>query len=108
MSEDQSTRKRSFNSPIVHQEFSDLGNERHILKVRLLQYQNVHFDKPTQPKLDIRQFLKEYKNPDGTIYTGYTQRGVSLGWDDLQALKEIIDEALELMDSLGAKEKKGK
>lgn len=107
MTED-SKRTRSFNAPIVHKEFSNLGSDKHILKVRVLQYQNVHFDNPTPPKLDIRQFLQDHKNHDGQLYTGYTQRGVSLSWDDLQLLKDIIEEALDIMDTLATKEKKTK
>jgi len=96
-------RKKSFNAPIVHKEFPDLGNEHHILKVRLLQYQNVHYDKPTEPKLDIRQFLQDHKNFDGSSYTGFTQRGISLSWDDLHSIKTTIEEAITLMDKLAAK-----
>jgi hypothetical protein len=102
----QERHRSTFNAPIIHKEYQDLGNERNIFKVRLLQYQNVHYDKPTPLKLDIRQFLLNHKNHDNTIYTGFTQRGISLGWDDLQILMKILPDVLDLMDEMAHMEKK--
>lgn len=91
-------------TPKIIKEFDPLGNEGRILKVRLLQYQNPHFG-VSDPKLDIREYLEGHENPDGTTYTGFTKKGVSLTWDDLQWVKENIDEILELMDSVEAEPK---
>lgn len=91
-------------TPKIIKEFEALGGEGRILKMRLLQYQNPHFG-VSDPKLDIREFLENHDNPDGTTYTGFTKKGVSLTWDDLQALAKLLPEIIELMDSVEAQPK---
>lgn len=99
-------RRRPEFSPIVHKEYQELGGTRTRLRVRLLQYQNPNFG-VSEPKLDIRKYLEDHKNPDGTEYTGFTREGVSLNWDDLNILFELLPDIIELMDGLeGPKGKK--
>lgn len=93
--------------PIVHKEYPEMGSGRTRLKVRLLQYQHPNFG-TGEPKLDIRKYLEDHTNPDGTEYTGFTREGISIGWEDVQALFELLPEVIELMDSIESSKSKGK
>lgn len=97
-------RTREEFSPIVHKEFPEMGSSRAKLRVRLLQYQHPNFG-ISEPKLDIRKYLQDHKNKDGSEYTGFTREGISLNWDDVNAMFELIPQIIELMDSIEGSKK---
>jgi hypothetical protein len=101
-------RERARYEPKIIREFKELGNERNKLRVRLLQFVYPH--SISEPKLDIRQYLEDIDSSsgDGTKWSGYTRRGITLSWDDLQVLEEIIAEAKDLMDAEAARPEKVK
>lgn len=83
-------RKRNTNPPIVHTEYPSLGGERIEYKVRVIQYNHPMIG-TSEPMLDIRQFLTNHKNPDGTVYTGFGPSGVSLTLSDIHMLEEHLE-----------------
>ena len=42
--------------------------------------------------IDIREYV------ESDAYTGFTKKGVRLGWSDLQLLEKIVPEIIEIMD----------
>ena len=105
MEKSESKPRRNSYSPEVHKEFPELGNEHNRFKVRVVQYKHPYFGK-SSPRLDIRKYLENHKNRDDTVYTGFTREGISLAWDDILALQELLPEIIELMDKIPEEKRK--
>lgn len=95
--------------PKVIKEFTDLGGDRTKLKVRIVQYENPYFG-VSDPRVDIREYVEGRENTDGTPpFTGFTRKGISLTWDDILLLEELIPQIKEAMEAVPDKGvKKGK
>lgn len=91
-------RSKAF-APTVHKEFDELGNEHNRLRVRVVQYRHPYFGM-SEPRLDIRKWLENFKNQDGRIYTGFTREGVSFTWDDILELEKLIPQIKEAMEAI--------
>ena len=78
----------------VIKDIMDLGNEKHILKCRIVQYKNLNVGL-SLPFLDIRSFMTMEKNGR----TGYGA-GVSLTVKDLHRLKKHLDEIINQLNTI--------
>lgn len=91
-------------SPTVYQEFERLGDGDNItMRCRLLKYNSPMVRVKIPVMVDIREWLKDHVNEDGSMYTGFTKRGVSLTEEDIIKLLHILPVALEMLTKIKAR-----
>jgi hypothetical protein len=90
---------RATNPPIEHHEFESLGSGGTKIRVRVIQYHHPKIG-TSEPMLDIREYLENKKNPDGTVYTGWSKTGISLKINDVKKLFNILPDAMDEIDKL--------
>lgn len=77
----------------------DLNNEDGVLGVlgktdtKEIHLKYVTYKNDSTPKLDIRQYITTNK------YTGYTNKGVGIDYEDLKTLREYIDLIIGVVES---------
>lgn len=98
-------KSRSSNLPEVISELGRLGTDKHILLIRLVRYQHPLIGR-SAPMLDIRQYYENKKNPDGTVFTGYSSNGVSLTINDLHKLYKMLPEIISESEKIAVEKEK--
>jgi len=87
------------NPPICHKDFGEIGDNKNRIRLRVITYHHPMIGS-SPPMFDLRQWLENKRNADGSIYTGWSSSGISLNENDLESLLAIIPEALELIQEL--------
>lgn len=103
MNSSQVRKTNKANLPEVLSELGRLGTDKHVLVMRIVRYQHPLIGK-SPPMLDIRHFIEDKKNPDGTVFTGFSN-GISLTIADLLILKDSISDIIAAVEKFTTKSK---